>query len=562
MSAKSYSTLLALLCGVSTAFAQPTLSGKVSGGFTAPSSTDSDGRRHVIKGKEVEPRGNNLLELTEPRVTRYNPDDTPDMFMESSKCFYQSKGGTAYSSTNLVVRTADGRFSIEGVGWRWDLSGSVLTISNQVVALVKKAALSGATNSLGTNTIRITSKRFQQDGDAASFFDTVLVRDGDDTVRSERLDIQFVKPGGAQKIEAIQNVEIKQGETLIRSGRAFYDLKENIIRISEHPSWVASQREGSADLLVLHRAEDTLSATGHVYMKLPLTNLVLSSENPSLNSPGTNRFVEIRSERFDYQNARSNHVASALYSGMVRALQGDATLSCEQLTADFGLSNRLSRLHAERQVEMVSEKSRVFGREADYDLDHDKLVVQGEPRWEVDQMKGRSESLVFFPKSKEMLASRHVEVVLSGHSLGGFFALPGQTNLPAQTNSPLTVTAESLKRSTNISVFEKDVLVADARGTISCVLLTVYSGPTNQTERIIADQHVIIKQPNMVAYGDRAEYDQSTGLVHLTGNPELIGPGKHLRADEFIIDRNRNTFSVSPGKFRIQLQLSKGGKAP
>src|SRR5206468_2042163 len=154
------------------------------------------------------------------------------------------------------------------------------------------------------------------------------------------------------------------------------------IRISEHPSWVASQREGSADLLVLHRAEDSLSATGHVYMKLPLTNLVLATDSPATNSPGMNRFVEIRSERFNYQNARSNQLASALYDGTVRALLGDATLSCEQLTADFGLSNRLSRLHAEREVEMVAEKSRVFGRDADYDLDHDKLIVQGDPRWE------------------------------------------------------------------------------------------------------------------------------------------------------------------------------------
>jgi lipopolysaccharide export system protein LptA len=460
------------------------------------------------------------------------------------------------------VRTADQRFSIEGTGWSWDLSGSVLTISNNVVALVRKAALAGATNSTETNLIRITSTRFQQDGDAAKFFGSVLVRDGDDTVRCERLDIQFVKPGGAQKIEAVQNVEIHQGDTEIRSGRALYDVKENIIRISERPTWLASQREGSADLLVMNRAQDSLSATGHVYMKLPLTNLVLSGESTVSGNPGTNRFVEIRSERFDYQNAQSNQLATALYRGAVRAVQRDATLACERLTVDFGASNRVAHLHAEQQVEMVSEKTRVFGGVADYDLESDKLTVQQEPRWEVDQTRGRSESLVFFPKTKEMLATNRVEVTLPGHSLGGLFAMPGQTNQPAPTNSPLTITAESLKRATNVSVFEKQVQIADARGTISCSRLTVFSGQTNQTDRIIAEEHVIIKQPNMVAYGDRAEYEQSTGLVRLTGNPELIGQGRHLRAETFIIDRNRNSFSVSPGKFRIELELSKGVKTP
>lgn len=543
-------------------FAQPTLSGKVSGGFQAPSSTDSDGRRHVIKGQEVEPRGNNLLELTEPRVTRYNPDNSPDMFMESAKCFYQSKGGVAYSATNLMVRTADGRFSIEGVGWNWDLSGSLLTISNQVSALVKKAALAGATNSVGTNMIRITSQRFQQDGDAALFSGSVLVRDGEDMVRCDKLNIQFVKPGGAQKIDAVQNVEITQGDTRIRSGRASYDVNANVMRFSEQPSWVGNQREGSADLLILYRAEDRLSATGHVYMKLPLTNLVLATGDNSATASPTNQFVEIRSENFDYKSARSNQIANAVYEGGVRALQGDSTLTCERLVAAFASSNRLSRLHAERQVELLSEKTRVFGAVADYELESDKVTVQGEPRWDMDGTKGRSGTLVFYPKSREMLATRNVELVLPGRSLAGMFSLPAQTNEASATNSPLIITAQSLSRSTNVAVFEKEVLVADARGTIACALLTIHSGQTNQAERILAERQVVITQPDLVAYGERAEYQQETGLVNLTGEPELLARGKHLRADTFVIDRNRNTFSVSRGKFRIQLQLSGKPKAP
>src|SRR5262245_18937465 len=83
---------LVLLCArLRDSFEQPAFSGKVSGGFQAPTSTDTEGRRHVVRGKDMESRGNNLLELTEPRVTRYNPDDTPDMFIESARCFYNTK---------------------------------------------------------------------------------------------------------------------------------------------------------------------------------------------------------------------------------------------------------------------------------------------------------------------------------------------------------------------------------------------------------------------------------------------------------------------------------------
>src|SRR5687768_13770279 len=91
---------------------QPTFTGKVTGGFQAPTSTDSDGRRHVIRGKDMESRPNGVFELTEPRVTRYNPDDTPDMLIESGHCIYETKAGVAFSRTNLLVRTADSRFSL------------------------------------------------------------------------------------------------------------------------------------------------------------------------------------------------------------------------------------------------------------------------------------------------------------------------------------------------------------------------------------------------------------------------------------------------------------------
>ncbi len=541
-------------------FAQPTLSGKVSGGFKAPSSTDADGRRHVIKGESMEPRGKDLLELTQPRVTRYNADDSEDMFIESASCFYQTKQGLAYSPTNLTVRTADRRFSIEGVGWNWDLSGSLLTISNQVVAMVQKGVLANATNNLrgGTNFVHITSKRFQQEGDAARFLDSVLVRDGEDTLRCERLNIQFVRPGGAQKIEAFENVQVEQGETRIRSGHASYDVKENIIRVSEHPNWIVNQREGSADSLVIHRLEDKLSANGNVYMRLPVTNLVLGTE--STNSPATNRFVEIRSDDFDYQNASSNRQATAVYSGMVRVSQADAFLTCGKLTANFGASNRMSRLLAERDVQLISDKARLFGSEADYDLDNDKLSVKGEPRWQLDEIKGKSDFLVFFPKTRAMEASQNVEVLVPSHSLGSAFALPGLTNEPPKTNSPLKITSQNLTRSTNITVFQKDVLVVDDHGTIASGLLTIVGGETNQAQRIIAERQVVIKQPELTGFGERAEYDSSTGLVRLTGDPELVGPGKKLKADAFVIDRNRSTFSVSPGRYRIQLQPSKNEK--
>ena len=250
--------------GVQIAYAQPKISGKISGGFQAPTSTDERGRRHVLKGETAEPRGDNVYELTQPRVTSFNADDSPEMYIEAPRCFYHLRQNSAYSDSGLSVRTADGRFAIQGVGWNWNPESAVLVISNDVVAFVQKSAL--ATNLSGkiggTNTpVRISSKRFLQAGEKASFEGDVVVQDGPDRLSCSRLEIVFVKPEGLQTIEAVGNVELVQKTATVQSGRAIYDLKKNEVRITEEPRWNSEQREGSAKTLVLNRLENSLVAS-------------------------------------------------------------------------------------------------------------------------------------------------------------------------------------------------------------------------------------------------------------------------------------------------------------
>src|SRR5688500_8976358 len=111
--------LFGILPSFFVSYTQPKVTGRISGGFQAPTSTDNQGRRHVLKGNSAEPRGKDLYELTEPRVTSYDAQDAPEMFIESPRCFYATKQNYASSEARLSVRTADGKFSIEGVGWRW-----------------------------------------------------------------------------------------------------------------------------------------------------------------------------------------------------------------------------------------------------------------------------------------------------------------------------------------------------------------------------------------------------------------------------------------------------------
>lgn len=545
--------------------AQPKVSGRISGGFQAPTSMDDRGRRHVLKGASADPRGNNVYELTEPRVTSLNADDSPEMFIEAPRCFYDMKANLASSDTTLSVRTADGRFSISGVGWRWDPAAANLTISNQVVAFVQKSALAtnlAANASASTHVpVRITASAFEQLGDTASFIGSVLVQDGTNRLTSDRLNLQFVKPGGVQKIEAVGNMEMIQGETQVQGGRAVYDLRENIIRIEETPRWKSGEREGSADLLVLDRAEETLLAEGKVYMKLPLTN-VASLAATTTNSTPRNRPLEVFSDKFRFQEANSNRMAEAFYENNVRVVHPDAAISCMALTVSFDAGNRAQKIRAERNVKIESDGSQAFGDAAEYDMAAEKIVLSGNPHWSVQESKGSSRVLVFYPKTKEVLALHDVAMTLPGQSVGSMFAVNVRTNQPAATNDPIVIRSDTFSRGTNVAVFFENVLISDAKGKLSCGMVTVVSAGTNQVQRILAEDHVRIEQQGFAATGARADYDVATGLVHLTGDPELVSEGKSLRAEGFVIDRNKNTFSVAPGKYRIQMQMKSKSTPP
>ena len=546
---------LLLLCYVAApSGAQPKVSGKISGGFQAPTSTDERGRRHVLKGNTAEPRGDNLYELTEPRVTSFNADDTPEMFIEAPRCFYQMRGNDAYSDSTLSVRTADGRFAIEGLGWRWQPDSAELTISNQVVALVQKSALAtNLTSNTGTNApVRITAVSFRQSGEKASFIGDVHVKDGSDTLKCKQLDIVFVKPDGLQTIEAIENVQLERENARVQSGRAVYDFKKNEIRITEAPRWSSEQREGSAKILILNRTENTLVADGDVYMRLPLTNVATAATG----TVGTNRFLDVHSDHFRFEERTSNRLARAMYRGNVSVAHPEATISSSELTVSFNATNRIERIEAEEKVRVQNGASLAFGERAEYDLQTEKIVLSGSPHWKVEESTGKSELLMFYPKTQELLALHNVEMIVPGRSVGTLFAVNVKTNQAAGTNAPMTIRADSFSRGTNVAVFSENVQISDDRGQMMCQLVTVVTGGTNQLERIIAEGGVRLEQPGMVATGSRAEYNVATGLVHLTGSPELMSEGRSLRADAFIINRNENTFSVSPGKFRIQMPMA------
>src|SRR5438445_4107694 len=96
------------------------------------------------------------------------------MVVEAPQCRYDEAGDhSIHSSGPLRVQAADGNFSIEGEGFRWQQTNSSLFISNHVHTFVHPDLLrppgpNARTNqpAAGTNGVEIFSDQFDYAGDA------------------------------------------------------------------------------------------------------------------------------------------------------------------------------------------------------------------------------------------------------------------------------------------------------------------------------------------------------------------------------------------------------------
>jgi hypothetical protein len=175
-----------------------------------------------LRGKDVRPGGQGIVQITGMQAETYRGQEK-DMIVEAPECRFDTKANVASSGGALSIRTADGRFSIQGEGFQWQMGdsrqNSKLMISNQVQSLVRKrgmsvkAAGSGASSGAAGNAtametstndwIRITSRQFEYQSDRATFRGEVRVEDPEGNLTAEVLIVVFRDESGVlERIEA------------------------------------------------------------------------------------------------------------------------------------------------------------------------------------------------------------------------------------------------------------------------------------------------------------------------------------------------------------------------
>jgi lipopolysaccharide transport protein LptA len=536
--------LICLVCAVIGVRSQQSKVGAAVKDFRAEA--EQGGKRMRVQG-DANTLGNGLWLIKTPHLETFKADGTADSIIDATESHFQQTGsGDLWGDKELKLRTADGRMSIQGVGFYWLASQSQLTVSNEVKAIIRRQAVlenagaTGVTNRSGGN-IEVTSDRVVYASDFLEFTGHVHVIDPQGDVQADFLKVRFEQGQSWREMEAVGNVVLSQGETQARGRRAIYTRANGLFRLFENTKWKMADREGESELLIWDRTNNTIRAENKVKMILPASLIATNTAEAKLKQENTNK-VTITADTFDYAPTNvSTRGPIAIYNGNVRAVEPQANLDCELLTIYFSASNKLARAVADRSVNIARPDTLLQGDKAVFE--NEEVTVTGHPRWTHQDRRGTSEVLVFNPRTREIRAT---DVRLEIPNVSGTNSMLGSitgTNAPKQSvTNIMVVTARFFTNANNVATFYDHVRANDPRGQIDANQIAVYMNSTNRIERILASGEVILTEDKTQATADQADYDLKTETIRLTGKPRVFTDGREIIAREFLVDRKSNQF--------------------
>ena len=117
----------------------------VTGGFKsaeyypAPNETQM---KSLLEGASVQPQPDGRVLVTEAKYRTFRTNSEVELSVEAPQCFYDQDQRTISSSGPLHMQIANGLFSIEGEGFLWQQTNSMLMVSNRVHTILHPELLS------------------------------------------------------------------------------------------------------------------------------------------------------------------------------------------------------------------------------------------------------------------------------------------------------------------------------------------------------------------------------------------------------------------------------------
>lgn len=530
---------------------------------------------------QADPSNPKVYVIRDVRLRTFNESGQAEMEIQAPDCRYHQDEHTISSPGSLLVRTADGRFSVEGRGFLWRESSSSLTISNDVAtviepAMLQKSETGGSSVGHEGGPIRIASDSFNYSREAGRGVYQGSVRvTGTNLFLSSGELVAEVPIGERQfrSIAARQAVQMEYGGIHASGEEALYRQDTGILQVTGSPEWETEFRRGKADSITIDRTNRLFRAEGNAFLLLSgpeLGRVGLGAALPGTGvaTPATNRQVAISSANYVIL---SN---SARFEGGVRVVdQGEGSgepvkLDCQTLSLAFAGTNELQRILAQGNVIIVRGDQQFAGKEAVYNAGSQLLSIAGEPRWRAADRHGYGQIIEVDTGRGEMLVRGNACLELPAGELAGTSgqsATSPATSLLSTNNSPATICAEEYSVTREVAVFLGAVEIRHPQMRWRCDRLAIgLPAAGGVVDRILAEPDVrfdFIDSQGRSLYGrgDQAIYTRRVTSTATNSWLELHGAPASLQTTNGMTVRNRvlrfdllrSKFVVPPGSYKI-----------
>lgn len=494
--------------------------------------------RWLLKGAEGRPQAGGEILVQRMSLEKFQETGARELLVEAPECRFNSAQREVHSASALKMQLQEGRFTLEGEGFLWQHTNTLLVISNRVRTEIR-GGWGGATNAtMALGDVQVSADRFSY-----SLQTTQAVYEGNVRASGTNLALgcgrlSFALPttgvGSVDQLVAERDVAITFNDLHASGDRAVYAPARGSMQLTGQAAWQAQGREGRADEVWLDSATSALQAVGSAMLKFSAGGAGLIPQ-PSAAAPAmesTNRFVIITSARYELRTNRVN------FAGDVRVVEreGDAVrsrLGCETLFAVFGASSQVQELVAERNVTMEQGERSLSGARATFDIGTGSAEFTGEPKWRDGGRSGAGRVLRADLRANGLAVLGDASLTLPRAEADRLFGAlaGGSTNRPpqsAKTNTaaaPARITANEYTIAPEEVAFRGNVRVDDAQMqlTTDALALKLAPGGTNLVS-VAAEANVAM---SLVGTNGRvtrvtcarAVYTAAESRLELTGRP-------------------------------------------
>jgi len=95
--------------------------------------------RWLLSSEKAQAQPNATYLVTGLRIELFREDGRRELVVLAPECTYEQSSRLAHSPGPLELQSSDGRFVIQGEGFRWQQDDLTLVISNRVHTIVREA---------------------------------------------------------------------------------------------------------------------------------------------------------------------------------------------------------------------------------------------------------------------------------------------------------------------------------------------------------------------------------------------------------------------------------------